>query len=108
MKRTAKRIRPLIMALFVCSLVFAMYSVASAEENNGLLRDQGVEELNSAYEYTIDTERDSVGASAGISSGGWSSLGSSLSGLLQSAGSQRVVHNLMTEQQQKYTNKVKI
>lgn len=79
MKRTAKRIRPLIMALFVCSLIFAMYSVAEAEENNGLLRDKGVRELNSAYEYTIRTGGDAVGASAGMSFGGWYSLGSKLS-----------------------------
>jgi len=43
------------------------------------LKDQGVEEVNEAYDYTVETGGDAVGASAGISYGGWASLGSKLS-----------------------------
>ena len=42
------------------------------------LKDNGIEETNKAYDYTVETGG-GVGASAGISSGGWSSLGSKLS-----------------------------
>ncbi len=49
----------------------------STDDEN--LINAGVEEKNEAYDFTIDTEADGVSASAGISSGGWDSLGSELS-----------------------------
>lgn len=52
---------------------------AGEETGNEDLKDQGVEEINKAYDYTVETGGDNVGASADISYGGWASLGSKLS-----------------------------
>lgn len=66
-----------------CAAVDAPVAEATAvsDEKTGgeSLKDQGVEEVNEAYDYTVETGGDSVGASAGISYGGWASLGSKLS-----------------------------
>lgn len=72
-------IRVIFTAMLICSMMVAMSLVAFAEENGQMLRDKGVDEINSAYEYTIHTGGDAVGASAGMSYGGWYSLGSKLS-----------------------------
>ena len=72
----------LVITVLVCCMIplFAAATFAEVEENTeGELKDQGVEETNKAYDYTIETGADSVGASAGISHGGWASLGSKLS-----------------------------
>ncbi len=58
--------------------VDAVNEDAGVTDNEGTIED-GVMEINEAYDFTIDTEADGVGASAGISSGGWASLGSELS-----------------------------
>lgn len=54
---------------------------AMTDEKTGdeSLKDQGVEEINKAYDYTVQTGGDNVGASGAISYGGWASLGSKLS-----------------------------
>lgn len=80
MKSTARgKTRDLIRAIFICIAMVLLTTTAFAEENTDSLKDKGVKELNSAYEYTIHTGGDAVGASAGMSYGGWSSLGSKLS-----------------------------
>ncbi|MBR3787662.1 MAG: Cys-Gln thioester bond-forming surface protein [Firmicutes bacterium] len=65
--------------VIVCAMLAVMSSAVFADDSSDALRDKGVQELNSAYEYTIRTGGDAVGASAGMSFGGWSSLGSKLS-----------------------------
>lgn len=73
--RKRRCLRVLIVTLFTCCVMPMIAVSAFAEE----LKDQGVKETNKAYDYTIETGGDSVGASAGISYGGWASLGSHLS-----------------------------
>lgn len=74
-----------IFRLVLCSLLLCAFSIATAtvslaEEETGSLKDNGVKEINSAYEFVIDTQKEGkVGASADMSFGVWSSLGSSLS-----------------------------
>jgi len=56
-------------------------ATAVTDEKTGdeSLKDQGVDEINKAYDYTVQTGGDNVGASGDISFGGWASLGSKLS-----------------------------
>ena len=56
-------------------------ATAVTDEKTGdeSLKDKGVEEINKAYDYTVQTGGDNVGASGDISFGGWASLGSKLS-----------------------------
>ena len=87
--RKGRCMKPLLMALAACCMIFMFSSVAYAEESpepeetvstENSLAGNGVEVINEAYDYTIDTEGDSVGASAGISQDrGWVSLGSEMS-----------------------------
>lgn len=80
MKATGNRIIGTVFrTILVCGMLIALSSAAFANDNSEALRDKGVEERNSAYEYTIHTGGDAVSASAGMSFGGWSSLGSKLS-----------------------------
>lgn len=76
--RKSRCIKPLLMTLVACCMIFVFSATAYAEESESLAGN-GVEETNEAYDYTVQTGGDSVGASAGISSGGWESLGSKLS-----------------------------
>lgn len=74
--RKSRCLRGIIIAMLAGCMMFALSAAAFAEES---LKDQDIEETNEAYDYTVQTGGDSVGASAGISSGGWASLGSKLS-----------------------------
>ncbi len=76
--RKSRCIKPLLIALVACCMILVFSTTVYAEEG-GSLAGNGVEETNEAYDYTVQTGGDSVGASAGISSGGWASLGSKLS-----------------------------
>lgn len=78
--RKGRCLRGLVVAVLACCMIPLLAAVTFAEETEGeSLKDQGVEEVNEAYDYTVETGGDSVGASAGISYGGWASLGSKLS-----------------------------
>lgn len=83
--RRKRSLRWLSRAAITCCIIAGLTSVAFAANDDpaqtadSTLANNGIEEVNEAYDYTIDTETDAVGASAGISSGGWSSLGSKLS-----------------------------
>ena len=88
----------LVAAMLACCIIPMLAAVAFAEETEGAiseepgsiamteektgdegLKDQGVEEINEAYDYTVQTGGDNVGASGDISYGGWASLGSKMS-----------------------------
>lgn len=67
-----------LMLAAACCMVFMFSSTSYADEES--LAENGVDEINEAYDYTVQTGGDGVGASAGISQDrGWVSLGSKLS-----------------------------
>ncbi|MDO5413985.1 MAG: thioester domain-containing protein [Bacillota bacterium] len=74
--RKSRCLRGIVITILAGCMMFVLSAAAFAEES---LKDQDIEETNKAYDYTVQTGGDSVGASAGISSGGWASLGSKLS-----------------------------
>ena len=73
--RKSRCLRGIVITILAGCMMFVLSAAAFAEES---LKDQDVEETNEAYDYTVQTGGDSVGASASISSGGWASLGSKL------------------------------
>lgn len=77
--KKSRLLRGVVAVALACCVALAMSAIAFAEESDEELKDKGVEEINKAYDFTVDTSGDGVGASAGISSGGWASLGSELS-----------------------------
>jgi len=81
--RRNRDLRWLSRAAIICCMTIGLTSAVFADDsapetNEASLSDNGIEETNEAYDYTVETGK-GVGASAGISSGGWSSLGSKLS-----------------------------
>jgi len=81
--RRNRDLRWLSRAAIICCMTIGLTSAVFADDsapetNEASLSDSGIEETNEAYDYTVETG-EGVGASAGISSGGWSSLGSKLS-----------------------------
>lgn len=77
--RKNRRLKRTLITAAACSMVMMLASAVYAEEGNEGIEENGIEEINKAYDYTVVTGGDAVGASAGISSGGWASLGSKLS-----------------------------